>query len=112
MRALNTIGPRRPRIAFATSRKGPQARLLAYTPRNPISHQHPMLSPGCWTYMPCLDSPTQFGYYPAPFHKRSSDDVPTMSGLNGFHHLGRSREFPPWGADPGLAMPPLWGNRR
>ncbi len=33
MRALNTIGPRGPRIAFATSRKGPQARLLAYTPR-------------------------------------------------------------------------------
>ncbi len=32
MRALNTIGPRRPRIAFATSRKGPQAHLLAYTP--------------------------------------------------------------------------------
>ena len=29
----STEGPRRPRIAFATSRKGPQARLLAYTPR-------------------------------------------------------------------------------
>ncbi len=34
MRALNTIGPRGPRIAFATSRKGPQARHLAYTLRH------------------------------------------------------------------------------
>ncbi len=32
MRALNTIGPRRPRIAFATSRKGPQARHLSLHP--------------------------------------------------------------------------------
>ncbi len=29
-------------------------------------HYQPMPSPGCWswTYMPYLDSPTQFGYYP------------------------------------------------
>ncbi len=33
VRALNTIGARRPRIAFATSRNGPQARHLAYTLR-------------------------------------------------------------------------------
>ena len=33
MRALHTRGPRGPRIAFATSRKGPQAHHLAYTPR-------------------------------------------------------------------------------
>ncbi len=33
MRAPNTIGPRGPRIAFATSRKGPQPRLLAYALR-------------------------------------------------------------------------------
>ncbi len=79
-----------------------------------LEHHLIQFEPGywSWTYKPCLDCPTQFGYHPAPFHKRSSDDVPTMSGLNGFHHLGGSRGFPPWGADPGLAMPPLWGSRR
>ncbi len=58
MRALNTIGPRGPRIAFATSRKGPQVRLLAYTPRR---ETQPVLwadNPSCLGELLNCDHPT------------------------------------------------------
>ncbi len=57
VRALNTIGPRRPRIAFATSRKGPQARHLSLHP-TPGNTQ-----PVLWQGIPVGETPRKGGVW-------------------------------------------------